>query len=64
MIFGGAQVGNIVGPYLSGILLADGGHWANVFYLFGTLGIIWFIFWVRYLNKLKILIMKMAILFM
>ncbi|XP_026317790.1 putative inorganic phosphate cotransporter [Hyposmocoma kahamanoa] len=45
MIFGGAQVGNIVGPYLSGILLANGGHWANVFYVFGTLGIIWFVFW-------------------
>ncbi|CAH0701277.1 unnamed protein product [Spodoptera exigua] len=46
MIFGGAQVGNIFGPYISGILLADGGDWANVFYVFGGLGIIWFIFWV------------------
>ncbi|XP_045497336.1 putative inorganic phosphate cotransporter [Colias croceus] len=46
MIFGGAQIGNIMGPYLSGILLADGGDWENVFYLFGSLGIIWFIFWV------------------
>uniref|UniRef100_A0A2H1W2Y7 SFRICE_002812 n=1 Tax=Spodoptera frugiperda TaxID=7108 RepID=A0A2H1W2Y7_SPOFR len=46
MIFGGAQVGNIIGPYISGLLLADGGDWANVFYVFGGLGIIWFIFWV------------------
>ncbi|RVE46450.1 hypothetical protein evm_008917 [Chilo suppressalis] len=46
MIFGGAQIGNIFGPYLSGHLLANNGDWANVFYLFGGLGVIWFIFWV------------------
>ncbi|CAH0719420.1 unnamed protein product, partial [Brenthis ino] len=44
MIFGGAQVGNIAGPYISGLMLADGGDWANVFYVFGGLGVIWFIF--------------------
>ncbi|CAH2106479.1 unnamed protein product [Euphydryas editha] len=44
MIFGGAQIGNIVGPYISGLLLADGGDWANVFYVFGGLGVIWFLF--------------------
>lgn len=47
MIFGGAQIGNVFGPYVSGLLLADGGDWANVFYVFGGLGIIWFVFWVR-----------------
>ncbi|GBP29672.1 Putative inorganic phosphate cotransporter, partial [Eumeta japonica] len=46
MIFGGAQVGNIAGPYLSGLIMADGGDWAHVFYLFGFLGVVWFIFWV------------------
>ncbi|CAH4029405.1 unnamed protein product [Pieris brassicae] len=46
MIFGGAQVGNILGPLISGLILADGGDWANVFYVFGGLGIIWFVFWV------------------
>ncbi|XP_028044031.1 putative inorganic phosphate cotransporter [Bombyx mandarina] len=46
MIFGGAQIGNIFGPYVSGLLLSDGGDWANVFYVFGGLGIIWFLFWV------------------
>ncbi|XP_050671025.1 putative inorganic phosphate cotransporter isoform X1 [Leptidea sinapis] len=45
MIFGGAQIGNIFGPFISGLLLADGGDWANVFYVFGGLGVIWFIFW-------------------
>ncbi|CAK1596028.1 unnamed protein product [Parnassius mnemosyne] len=46
MIFGGAQIGNIFGPYISGLILADGGDWANVYYVFGGLGMIWFIFWV------------------
>lgn len=46
MIFGGAQVGNILGPYISGLLLADSGDWANVFYVFVGLGVIWFVFWV------------------
>lgn len=49
MIFGGAQVGNIVGPIISGLLLADDGDWANVFYVFGGLGVIWFIFFVSLL---------------
>ncbi|XP_050346311.1 putative inorganic phosphate cotransporter [Nymphalis io] len=44
MIFGGAQIGNIAGPYISGLLLANNGDWANVFYVFGGFGIIWFIF--------------------
>lgn len=46
MIFGGAQIGNIFGPYISGLILHDGGDWANVFYFFGGLGVIWFVFWV------------------
>ncbi|XP_034830470.1 putative inorganic phosphate cotransporter [Maniola hyperantus] len=44
MIFGGAQIGNIAGPYISGLLLANGGDWANVFYVFGSLGVLWFLF--------------------
>ncbi|KAI5652002.1 major facilitator superfamily domain-containing protein [Phthorimaea operculella] len=45
MIFGGAQIGNIFGPIISGYIMADGGDWANVFYVFGGLGVIWFLFW-------------------
>ncbi|KOB73027.1 Uncharacterized protein OBRU01_11390 [Operophtera brumata] len=51
MIFGGAQIGNIFGPYISGLILHDGGDWANVFYFFGGLGVIWFFFWVSVLNN-------------
>lgn len=46
MIFGGANVGNVLGPYISGMLLANNGDWASVFYVFGGLGVIWFLFWV------------------
>lgn len=46
MIFGGAQIGNIIGPYVSGLILHDGGDWAHVFYFFGGLGVVWFMFWV------------------
>ncbi|XP_063825389.1 putative inorganic phosphate cotransporter [Ostrinia nubilalis] len=46
MIFGGAQIGNVIGPYISGLILANTGDWAYVFYFFGFLGILWFIFWV------------------
>lgn len=55
MIFGGAQVGNILGPYISGLLLTDGGDWANVFYCFGGLGIIWFFFWVKFIEHISYL---------
>ncbi|XP_077285026.1 putative inorganic phosphate cotransporter isoform X2 [Arctopsyche grandis] len=45
LVFGGAQIGNIAGTLFSGILLQNG-NWASVFYLFGGLGILWFILWV------------------
>ncbi|KAI5652003.1 major facilitator superfamily domain-containing protein [Phthorimaea operculella] len=45
MIFGGAQLGNIFGRIISGYIMADGGDWANVYYFFGGLGVLWFIFW-------------------
>lgn len=45
LVFGGAQIGNILGSYVSGLIMADGGLWDNVFYLFGCTGILWFILW-------------------
>lgn len=45
-MFGGAQIGNIFGSFMSGFLMAGDGDWANVFYFFGCFGILWFIFWV------------------
>lgn len=46
VVFGGAQIGNIFGSFMSGVLLADNRDWAYVFYFFGCFGILWFLFWV------------------
>lgn len=46
LVFGGAQIGNIFGSFMSGFLLADGRDWAYVFYFFGGFGLIWFVLWV------------------
>ncbi|XP_063380753.1 putative inorganic phosphate cotransporter [Cydia fagiglandana] len=45
LVFGGAQIGNIFGSFMSGILLSDGQDWANVFYFFGGFGLLWFLLW-------------------
>ena len=37
-------MGNVVSLPISGIL-ADEVSWQSVFYVFGTLGVIWFVFW-------------------
>jgi MFS family permease len=42
--FSGAQAGTVVAMPISGILAADV-SWESVFYFFGVLGVIWFIFW-------------------
>lgn len=47
LVFGGAQIGNIAGTYLSGLVMKETGEWQSVFYLFGAIGILWFILWVR-----------------
>ncbi|VVC97622.1 unnamed protein product [Leptidea sinapis] len=44
IVFGGAQIGNICGSYFSGLIMHEG-SWENVFYLFGGLGVLWFIIW-------------------
>lgn len=45
LVLGGGQVGTILGNSLSGVLL-DVYDWPVVFYLFGGLGVVWFIFFV------------------
>ncbi|KAJ2946160.1 hypothetical protein O0L34_g5093 [Tuta absoluta] len=45
LVFGGAQIGNIAGTYLSGLVMKESGDWESVFYLFGAIGILWFILW-------------------
>ncbi|KAI5652007.1 major facilitator superfamily domain-containing protein [Phthorimaea operculella] len=45
LIFGGAHLDNVVGSSISGILLSDGKNWANVFYFFGFLALLWCLIW-------------------
>lgn len=47
IVFGGAQIGNIAGSVFSGLIMHEG-SWENVFYVFGGLGIIWFLLWVSH----------------
>ena len=42
-VFGGGQIGTILGTALSGILLDYFDGWESVFYFFGALGVLWFI---------------------
>lgn len=45
LIYAGGQIGTVVGNAVSGSLIAATKDWASVFYLFGGLGILWFIIW-------------------
>uniref|UniRef100_A0A182TKA0 Major facilitator superfamily (MFS) profile domain-containing protein n=1 Tax=Anopheles melas TaxID=34690 RepID=A0A182TKA0_9DIPT len=43
LVFGGGQVGTILGNLLSGVLLHNIEGWSSVFYFFGGLGVLWFV---------------------
>ncbi|XP_024084290.1 putative inorganic phosphate cotransporter isoform X2 [Cimex lectularius] len=46
LVFAGNQIGTVVSSALTGLLLKYWhGGWPNVFYLFGTLGVLWYILW-------------------
>ena len=45
LVLGGGQVGTILGNSLSGVFL-DAWDWPWVFYIFGGIGVIWFIIFV------------------
>ncbi|XP_063235471.1 LOW QUALITY PROTEIN: putative inorganic phosphate cotransporter [Bacillus rossius redtenbacheri] len=47
IVFSGSLVGTVVGTALSGALLHySSWGWPSVFYMFGLLGVLWFLFWV------------------
>lgn len=50
-VFGGGQIGTILGTLLSGILIDYFETWQAVFYFFGILGVIWFIVFVMICYK-------------
>lgn len=43
LVFGGGQVGTILGNLISGYLLHTFDGWSSVFYFFGAMGILWFL---------------------
>lgn len=53
LVFGGAQIGNIFGSFMSGILLSEGRDWAYVFYFFGGFGLLWFTLWVGFTANMQ-----------
>ncbi|KAF8787065.1 sialin-like [Argiope bruennichi] len=53
IIYSGAQIGTVISLPISGLLCFSDflGGWPSVFYVFGTLGCIWFIFWVIFIYE-------------
>ncbi|GBM03518.1 Sialin [Araneus ventricosus] len=53
IIYSGAQIGTVISLPISGLLCYSDflGGWPSVFYVFGTLGCIWFIFWVIFIYE-------------
>jgi ACS family sodium-dependent inorganic phosphate cotransporter len=45
-VFGGGQIGTILGTALSGYLISKFDSWESVFYFFGILGVLWFVVFV------------------
>lgn len=45
LVYAGGQVGTVIGNAVSGVLIKSTGSWESVFYLFGALGLLWFIIW-------------------
>ncbi|XP_050311164.1 putative inorganic phosphate cotransporter isoform X3 [Anthonomus grandis grandis] len=46
LVYAGSQFGTILSNAISGYLIRATQDWASVFYFFGALGVLWFIFWV------------------
>lgn len=46
LVYAGGQIGTIVSNTISGALISATKDWASVFYLFGGLGLLWFVIWV------------------
>lgn len=44
LIFAGSQIGTVLGTLLSGVLLKHY-DWSSVFYVFGAMGVVWWLLW-------------------
>ncbi|KAF2903419.1 hypothetical protein ILUMI_02772 [Ignelater luminosus] len=45
LTFAGSLLGTVIGNAVSGVLIEATQDWGSVFYLFGGLGVLWFIIW-------------------
>ncbi|GLV45086.1 Dietary and metabolic glutamate transporter [Carabus blaptoides fortunei] len=45
LVYAGGQIGTVVGNAVSGALIDYTQSWESVFYLFGALGLLWYIIW-------------------
>ncbi|XP_050533315.1 putative inorganic phosphate cotransporter [Daktulosphaira vitifoliae] len=45
LVFAGAQVGNVLSMQMGGFLMRYFDTWTSVFYIFGSLGFFWLMFW-------------------
>ncbi|XP_047119767.1 putative inorganic phosphate cotransporter isoform X1 [Schistocerca piceifrons] len=45
LVFAGSLIGNIVANAVSGVVIEATQSWDSVFYLFGGIGVLWFILW-------------------
>lgn len=50
IVYGGAQIGNILTNSISGVLIDYFQGWSAPFYFFGTLAVTWFIMFVSLLE--------------
>lgn len=45
LVYAGGQIGTVVGNAVSGTLIDYTQSWESVFYLFGGVGLLWYIIW-------------------
>ncbi|GIX89354.1 hypothetical protein CEXT_804531 [Caerostris extrusa] len=53
IVYSGAQIGTVISLPISGLLCDSNflGGWPSVFYVFGTLGCLWFLFWAYFIHE-------------
>ncbi|KAI5723882.1 hypothetical protein M8J76_012234 [Diaphorina citri] len=45
LVFAGVQLGSVLATFCSGLIMSFTASWANVFYIFGAIAVLWFAFW-------------------